>query len=573
MLGKNLNYHFKSLFSHYGLLAVIAAGYSFLIGMILFKYYFLMDEGVVDAYIFKLYAAPYSYIYFVLIGIISLIYFSMEQDVFMQEALALELNNEQMKMKYLVLMLLNGITYVIVSLITVLPYLFCKTVGPLHLSFVLSMLYQNFADYFLVGIFAIFSGHLGSIFTLRRYRIYFFVVMQFLFGYPFLWISQSFVLSVTGNPIIKFILNATALLPDGFQAGTDNYAIYPTQPHRIALIICWCFFLLFLIQLMGAKPVFKRWVTYTSCTCFAVFLFLSCLPYCQASSGERTIDRFAKMYRQMDDRENGREIAEAEFCVTSYDITIDAFFNLYAVVRAELGCERLEEYTFTLYDGYHILHIKDQNGRVLRYKREGHYLTVYSDGSPLSEILFTYYGAGDPFYCDASAIFLPNGVPFYPMPGMVSLYEDSEFYDMTYYSNNRLPDTCYKVTIHTIGEVFCSLSQTGYHQYAGVADGFFVLKGMYDMVQYDETTFIYPYAVSHGLDVLDETKVQLYLDGITTILSEKGYHSLPGYIFIGWMYGKSRPLDIYANDMVIDRLHYDERIKEDIEYYLQLEEE
>lgn len=573
MLGKNLNYHFKSLFSHYGLLAVIAAGYSFLIGMILFKYYFLMDEGVVDAYIFKLYAAPYSYIYFVLIGIISLIYFSMEQDVFMQEALALELNNVQMRMKYLVLMLLNGITYVIVSLITVPPYLFCKTVGPLHLSFVLSMLYQNFADYFLVGIFAIFSGHLGSIFTLRRYRIYFFVVMQFLFGYPFLWISQSFVLSVTRNPIIKFILNATALLPDGFQAGTDNYAIYPTQPHRIALIICWCFFLLFLTQLMGAKPVFKRWVTYTSCICFAVFLFFSCLPYCQASSGERTIDRFAKMYRQMDDRENGREIAEAEFCVTSYDITIDAFFNLYAVVRAELGCERLEEYTFTLYDGYHILHIKDQNGRVLRYEREGHYLTVYSDGSPLSEILFTYYGAGDPFYCDASAIFLPNGVPFYPMPGKVSLYEDSEFYDMTYYSNNRLPDTYYKVTIHTIGEVFCSLSQTGYHQYAGVADGFLVLKGMYDMVQYDETTFIYPYAVSHGLDVLDETKVQLYLDGITAILSEKGYSSLPGYIFIGWMYGKSRPLDIYANDMVIDRLYYDERIKEDIEYYLQLEEE
>ncbi|MDE6529323.1 MAG: hypothetical protein K2K96_00955 [Lachnospiraceae bacterium] len=573
MLGKNLNYHFKSLFSHYGLLAVIAAGYSFLIGMILFKYYFLMDEGVVDAYIFKLYAAPYSYIYFVLIGIISLIYFSMEQDVFMQEALALELNNVQMRMKYLVLMLLNGITYVIVSLITVLPYLFCKTVGPLHLSFVLSMLYQNFADYFLVGIFAIFSGHLGSIFTLRRYRIYFFVVMQFLFGYPFLWISQSFVLSVTRNPIIKFILNATALLPDGFQAGTDNYAIYPTQPHRIALIICWCFLLLFLTQLMATKPVFKRWVTYTSCICFAVFLFFCALPYCQASSGERTIDRFAKMYRQMDDRGNGREIAEAEFCVTSYDITIDAFFNLYAVVRAELGCEQLEEYTFTLYDGYHILHIKDQNGRVLRYEREGHYLTVYSDGSPLSEIIFTYYGAGDPFYCDASAIFLPSGVPFYPMPGKVSLYEDSEFYDMTYYSNNRLPDTYYKVTIHTIGEVFCSLSQTGYHQYAGVADGFFVLKGMYDMVQYDETTFIYPYAVSHGLDVLDETKVQLYLDGITAILSEKGYSSLPGYIFIGWMYGKSRPLDIYANDMVIDRLYYDERIKEDIEYYLQLEEE
>ncbi len=573
MLGKNLNYHFKSMFSHRGLLVVIAAGYSFLIGMLFFKYCFLLDEGVVDAYIFKLYAAPYSYIYYVLIGIISLIYFSMEQDVFMREALAFDRDNDWIRMKYLILMILNGITYVVVSLITVLPYLFCGTVGSLHLSFALAILYQNFADYFLIGIFAILSGHLGSIFTVRRHRIYFFTVMQFLFGYPFLWISQNFVLSNTENPIIKLILNATSLLPDGFQAGTDNYAIYPTQPHRIALIMCWCFFLLFLIQVMDTRPLFKRWLTYTSGLCFIAFLLVCCIPYCQASSGERTIDRFTKMHRQMDDRESGREIAEAEFCVTSYDITLDAFFNLYAVVRAELGCDGLEEYTFTLYDGCHILNIKDQNGRALRYERDGHYLTVYSDGNPLSEILFTYYGAGDPFYCDASAIFLPSGVPFYPMPGKVSLYEDSEFYNMTYYSNNHLPDTYYEVTIHTVGDVFCPLSQTGYHQYAGVADGFFVLKGMYDMVQYDETTFIYPYAVSHGLDVLDEKKVQLYMDGITAILSEKGYNSLPDYIFIDWMYGKTRPLDIYTNYIVIDLLRYDERVKEDIEYYLQLEEE
>lgn len=573
MLKNNLLCHFKILFSNRGLLAFITTGYSFLLGIIFFKYIFLLDEGVADAYIFKLYAAPYSYIYYVLIGIISLIYFSMEKDAFMQEALVFDRNNIQIKTKYSILIMLNGVTYTMVSLLTILPYLFCKTVGPLHLSFVLSMLYQNFADYFLVGIFAIFSGHLGSIFTVRRHRIYFIIVMQFLFGFPLLWISQSFVLSITRNPIIKLILNATALLPDGFQAGTDNYAIYPTQPHRIALILCWCFFLLFLIQLIDIKPVFKKWVTYTSCLCFAVFLFFSCIPYCQASSGERTIDRFAKMHRQMDDRENGREIEEAAFCVTSYDITLDAFFNLYAVVDAKLESNQLKEYTFTLYDGYRVWNIKDQNGRTLRYKREGHYLTVYSDESPLSEISFTYCGAGDPFYCDASAIFLPSGVPFYPMPGKVSLYEDSEFYDMTYYSNNRLSDTNYKVTIHTIGEVFCSLPQTGYHQYAGVADGFFVLKGMYDTVQYDEATLIYPYAVSHGLDVLDEKKVQLYMDGITTILSEKGYDLLPDYMFIDWMYGKSRPLDIYANYMVIDLLRYDERVKDDIEHYLRLEEE
>lgn len=569
---KIIEYNVKLLLRQPIAVVLLCFGYSLLIGLLINKYIQLAFVIHAESYFFKIHTMQYSYMHFIIIGIVSIILFSVEKDAHIYEALY-NYTDVQKKNKVLIMLAINSIVFLSVIAIVLITYCTSKSLNLIRIEYIYSIIYQNFVDYFLIGIFSILCSALISQIKEWVYKGLCFAIVHFIFGYPFYMICQTLGLSFYNNRFINFFMNITALLPDGFSFGTDGYGVYPTQPHRVILILAWCFLIVFILLILEKKWRKQRCLFCGTGIILIILIGFSFVPYCQISEGYRTVNRFNKMHYEMNGGIVGREQEIAEFCVEEYNIKISAYLNMYAEVTAKIDNVNLNEYVFTLYDEYQIVDIRNQTGVSLEYVVDEHYITIFSGDEPISEIKFIYYGAGDPFYCDASGIFLQSGIPFFPFAGKEPLYDDSDYYNAIYYNNVHLPETTlFNVKINTIGEVVSSLPKVGHNEFSGYGDGFFILKGAYEIIEYEGATFIYPYATEMEALILDEKIITSYLEGLKECVGDEVYNTLPtNCILIDWQYSRSRMINLYSNHIIIPSVYFNESVKEGMEIYIESE--
>ncbi len=565
-MGK-LKYHLKVLFDNTAVLAIIFIGYAILFGGLVFKYSSIQYHTAALR-VFKAFSMPFAYFHFALVGMIALLYFSIEERVFLEEALVNGIKKKCDRGKAVVILLFNGLVFLLVFLLTSLFYFFRANPSSLYFRYLQSMFYREFFDYFLLGVISCQFGYLIAKCKKKKWQIIYYLLYQFIFGYPMLWISDNFALSSTDNQLIGFLLNMTSMMPDGYTFDVNGYSIYPVQIYQIILALFWIVFLYWCGIICRKVKNTKKIIVWGGCVLSAALFALCFVPHTAIGGGKRILYTYQRISEQMDSKTVGREMEKAPFEVTSYDIKINALMNLSATVEAEVSDSQLDQYVFTLYDGYDILKIEDQDGKAMDYSRDGHYLTVFPAGET-SVIRFTYFGAGDPFYCEASAIWLPNGLPFFPMAGKVPVYEDNKDGSVAF-NNNHLPqETFFHVRVNAPGEVYCPLDKIGNNEFSGYGDGFFILKGMYDKVVYDGLEIIYPYATDGGVAALDEEQVRECLEIISDRIGEDVFAQSQGRIFLhqGLF---TRPIDVYS-DYVSLSCFYPEVYQNLLDDYLEQE--
>lgn len=438
------------------------------------------------------YLCYFSYFHFHVLFLLAVNYFSHAGKVELKEAI---MPDNMRKMEKKQISILRRINLAVVILLVLYV---CFAMGYLYdfrnmkwNAFWRSIL-TVIVDYGLIGIIAIYLSCLLSRISNKKVRMIFFLLLNFIIGFPFYYLCNKIIRFPDGSFFYQFG-EMIAILPEGLNTMTVGYSPFTVQPHRVALILTWIFLLYTAYCFCYLKKSRSEMIPLI----FGIFatliaLFFTLLPHTSIAFDSRIDGYFHRKRAEYDSWEIGRWDEEAGFRVLKYEMELSALFHLRAKVNMAIDRQDLSEYKFTLYREYDITKVTDQNGNSLSYVREGDYFTVYPDEVPLTNIYIEYSGSGDPFCADLSTVHLPSGFAFYPMAGYHPIYED-ERYGVDFYNRIHLPETTeYHVAIHTMGTVYSSLNREDGNSFSGVSDGFFLLKGMVETDVINGVTFYYP---------------------------------------------------------------------------------
>lgn len=513
----------------------------------------------------------YSYFHFSVIGILTLLFLSLEKDQILEEII-LKHTKKQRRIRIGILLCFNLIyTLFICGFIIVFCFFEVNPGVPRYYYKVL--LIQIFYDYFGVGVFAIFLNNDLSYIKSKVGRITTYVITQFVFGYPFVVFSDLFKVEISNNKIINCLTDFLTVLPDGFQYGlVDSYSVAFIQPHHIALLFSWMCILLIISYFIEKKN--KAIVIIICLLGVAIVVYL--MPWTANYPGYRRSDNLSSIYQtpiycdekdfniayEMEERVSNNKI-------TDYSIRLDAF--LFPVFDVEMTFENpVESGTImTLQKGYRIISIKDEEGKDIEYKRYNHYLEIYPQ-TEINAVKVKYYGEKGSFNGDVSSIFMKPGIPFFPMLGARNVYKKSDFYNMKYWELNRVDrDTHFWVKINTFGRVISSLPEKSYNEFEGYSDSFFILKGMYDEKDLEGVRIIYPYAAEDVLSVSDEKEVKKYLEWYWEEIDPQRTTQT---ILLGYINGiNTREIEKYEDFACINTFYYFDDRKETIKKYILIE--
>lgn len=113
----------------------------------------------------------------------------------------------------------------------------------------------------------------------------------------------------------------------------------------------------------------------------------------------------------------------ADFTVRRYAMDLSAGRQLNATVTMDItDDEHSDAYRFTLYHGYDVSRVLDQDGRRLAFVQEGDYITVTSAGKQ-RQVTFEYSGGGGAHIANYQCVYLPGYFPYYPVPGFGSTWD------------------------------------------------------------------------------------------------------------------------------------------------------
>lgn len=555
------------------LLLFISLLFSFTICYLVYRGFYLSSfEEYVTLFVIKGELQKFVFFYFVLISLISLQFFSVDQDNGIIEIVYLYHKNQK-NARLFILLVLVFVEAIIVNIFTIF---FCiiKCNPLFKKDFIIDLSIFILVIYLSIGFFCILYNYILSDINRKSIRIIAWVVIQFVLGYPSFYVFDLFSLSFTKNGIFNRIIDFLAVLPDGFQyMPLDQYAIYPIQPHQLFIIYFWILLLLLIICIKE----FNRKKVWPFLLAFLVIIDLSfCfLPFTLAIPGHKRNDEFTQVKQSPSynslvvENESDYSNFEKTFSVTNYRIKLTALLYPYFDVMMDVDDSTLKEYTFTLQKGFNILDVEDQDGRKLDYYRNNDYLSVFSKGET-EQIRVRYYGGTGSFCSDVSYIFLKPGIPFYPMPGKLQVYDDSDFYNMNYWEINRLSNNPYiELDVNTFGEVTSSLPQIGKNKFAGNADSFFVLKGQYKVIEYSGVRIIYPYG-SESISVIDDERnlsdyMEYYWNNIDQERKTKT-------ILTGYIHGSdSREVEKYYDFSCVNCFGYIEQREKYLMTYIEIE--
>lgn len=161
---------------------------------------------------------------------------------------------------------------------------------------------------------------------------------------------------------------------------------------------------------------------------------------------------------------------EPDFSVTGYDMDIKIGKELKAVVRVKIeGVERSAY--FTLYHGYRVSKVTDQDGNSLPYMQQADSISVQPSKNT-RELIFHYQGHSTYFFSNEQAVFLPAYFSYYPVPGYQNLFYSGELV-----AQARETEYPFRVAVHSPKSAYLNLPQTEEGVYSGRSTGVSILSG------------------------------------------------------------------------------------------------
>ena len=483
----------------------------------------------------------YSIFYFLILLVTSVQYFGTFQKYSMQEALDALSYRKGEKKQVLCLLLIH-----VVLTLFLMGYCICLYAVFFHVSsdFLWHILINIMVNVGMCGVLALVIGKCLSIPTSNLLRV----------------LLLAAVICIT-SPVkneINFLLNLDAsiieIFPENANFSVNGYLGYPVQIQLIAMIVFWIMshlaVLAFYFHKSMKKIVYPPLYILMAIVCFGIFM-----------TPRTNLTGFGKeaslVYSQLHYRGlQQSEKKEAGFSVEGYRMDLKASNQL--KVKSTLLVENTgandKLCAFTLYHVFQIKRIYNQWEDNLRYQRDGDYLYVYvPEGT--KEITFEYEGNGCPFYGEYAGIYLPAGLPYYPIAGFHKVYDEENIC----FSQITLPKAVpFEVHVDYPGKVYSNLTKDekfpiqerdrhSTENFSGTVKEVMFLSGFVNEIQYEGYRFLFPssYNESRILDDIKET-----VDGFEAFEGELK-ESLSNKVFI-WMpdiNGADR--EAYFDDLVM----------------------
>ena len=219
----------------------------------------------------------------------------------------------------------------------------------------------------------------------------------------------------------------------------------------------------------------------------------------------------------------GRKYKDADFKVTKYAGTLRAKRVLEADITVSAGQPDSGEYRFTLYHGYRIKKVTDENGNELCFEQDGDHVLVKSDTKQSIESLhFEYSGYSRKYMATSQAVFLGGNFPYLPQPGW-NLYM-SEIIDNNWNIYHNLKGlgykVCYDLHFDAGQTVYSNLKDNGDGHFTGTTEGAtFAASPFIKQIRLKNNCILYYSELSKSCfpDRIDETKKEF----------ENAFDSLP----------------------------------------------
>lgn len=282
-------------------------------------------------------------------------------------------------------------------------------------------------------------------------------------------------------PIVE-LFNIMPLVNSGFSVNTafgESVLFY-----RISLILFWTAVVILLLFLVRKCRIRNIVIIMVVCLCFGAGYVMPASKVNMNNNPENTMAHDQYYY----ETGNKTKKEKPQYRITDYDMKLKIGRQLKAKVTMTVS-KNLREYPMTLYHGYKVRAVSDQNGNPLKYSRETDYLNIKTN-KKAEKITVEYEGASAAYYSNRQGIYLPGDFAYYPRAGYLALYDEEQ---MAMTSNFVSPDTKFKTIIDYQGKIYTNLDKKG-SVYQSVCDGCTIFAGFYKEKKFgDGNRIIYNY--------------------------------------------------------------------------------
>ncbi|MCD8010857.1 MAG: hypothetical protein LUF34_08780 [Lachnospiraceae bacterium] len=217
------------------------------------------------------------------------------------------------------------------------------------------------------------------------------------------------------------------------------------------------------------------------------------------------------------------EVEEADFQVEKYDLSLTVNSTLEAEVTMKVSSTNLDSYCFTLYHGYEVSEILDEEGEALSFTRDGDFLDVQAPGNTEC-ITIRYSGNGNKYYANSQGISLPGYFAWYPMAGHLLLWDEES---SSYTIHADFPETDFLVQISCGKTVYSNLSRVGENTFEGTTDTVSLFAGLLTEMEVDGVLYVYSPVGGQTLNI-DSMEVSERWEELCVLTGETRELSLEG---------------------------------------------
>jgi hypothetical protein len=286
---------------------------------------------------------------------------------------------------------------------------------------------------FLPMLFAIFLGLFAAKFNKRITGICVIMSLFFLFDSKFI----SFLLSTFLNNIEMskvatifciFYRLAGAIVDENYFLTAENVHLY-----RLGF---WIFLMITILCFKNKKTKIHSLLPLSISLCFLLLFFRpsgASYNFFNSSISDAWIhdqiyysEYFNNYETNFKNYIDVAKINKNTFNILDYEIEFEITDILKAKVTMTPSYTNLDDYTFTLYHGYTISNVTDENGTPLDFQQNGDFLNIANKKGELKQIVIEYSGYSRFFYSTTQAVNLPGNFAYYPIPGWHEIYNTEE---------------------------------------------------------------------------------------------------------------------------------------------------
>lgn len=243
--------------------------------------------------------------------------------------------------------------------------------------------------------------------------------------------------------------------------------------YRLSLILFWMMFAVTMMLLTRKYEIKKILFS-------AIFTILFFCGYAAPASvvnmngnPENTMAHDQYYYESSEVTKTKNE--KAGYHITSYNMDLKIKRLLSAKVTMNVD-ESMGQYRMTLYHGYQVKKVSNQDGDSLEYKQNNDYILIKNpENRNVTKICVEYKGYSAAYYSNSQGIYLPGDFAYYPRAGYIPLHNDE---GMAMSSCFVQKDTKFQVKLQYSGRAYTNLTERN-GVYTGRSDGFTIFAGFY----------------------------------------------------------------------------------------------